>query len=158
MLRYKCLDCGGSVAFRSRRRTFLEFALVSVLLKPVRCANCFRRTCVSILTAARNPQSGHDGKRSADRVEQPKIKIDQGKLGKVKAIAVKKSWRQTALTGLQKMGALRCDQCGQEFVICHFSQIADKRTAERQARWLANVLAKDHDRQKKHSDRFVLVA
>lgn len=41
---YLCRDCGGEVGFRSRRRTFLErYLLPLFLLRPVRCAECFRR-------------------------------------------------------------------------------------------------------------------
>ena len=41
---YHCGDCGSDVAFRSRRRTLTERYLLPIfLLKPVRCAECFRR-------------------------------------------------------------------------------------------------------------------
>jgi hypothetical protein len=43
-LEYHCVDCGGDVGFRSRRRTFLERYLLPIfLVQPVRCAECFRR-------------------------------------------------------------------------------------------------------------------
>jgi hypothetical protein len=43
-LEFHCEDCGGSVGFRSRPRTFSErFLLPIFLLQPVRCAECFRR-------------------------------------------------------------------------------------------------------------------
>jgi hypothetical protein len=43
-LEYHCDDCGSGTAFRSRRRTFTEQYLLPIfLLKPVRCAECFRR-------------------------------------------------------------------------------------------------------------------
>jgi hypothetical protein len=46
---YECPDCGGSDAYRSRRRTVLEkYMLPLFLLRPARCVNCFRRTNVSI--------------------------------------------------------------------------------------------------------------
>ena len=42
--RYVCRDCGSEVGFRSRRRTFVErFLLPLLLLRPVRCGECFRR-------------------------------------------------------------------------------------------------------------------
>jgi hypothetical protein len=51
---YECADCGGSDAYRSRRRTVLEkFVLPLFLLKPVRCVNCFRRSSVSLFVHAR---------------------------------------------------------------------------------------------------------
>jgi len=41
---YFCDDCGSSMAFRSRRRSFAERYLLPIfLLQPVRCAECFRR-------------------------------------------------------------------------------------------------------------------
>ncbi len=43
-LEFHCNDCGSDTGFRSRRRTFTERYLLPVfLLKPVRCAECFRR-------------------------------------------------------------------------------------------------------------------
>ncbi|MFZ0761780.1 MAG: hypothetical protein WAM69_17680 [Candidatus Sulfotelmatobacter sp.] len=43
-LEFHCDDCGSDTAFRSRRRTFSERYLLPIfLLKPVRCAECFRR-------------------------------------------------------------------------------------------------------------------
>ena len=53
---YRCPDCGGSDAYRSRRRTFLErYILPLLMLQPVRCANCFRRTTVSVFTSIGEP-------------------------------------------------------------------------------------------------------
>jgi hypothetical protein len=41
---YRCDDCGSDSGFRSRRRTLSERYLLPIfLLKPVRCAECFRR-------------------------------------------------------------------------------------------------------------------
>lgn len=43
-LEFHCDDCGSKTGFRSRRRTFFERYLLPVfLLRPVRCAECFRR-------------------------------------------------------------------------------------------------------------------
>ena len=54
LVQYQCQDCGGSDAYRSRRRNFLEKYLEPfLLLKPVRCVNCFRRTTVSIFVPVR---------------------------------------------------------------------------------------------------------
>ena len=74
----------------------------------------------------------------------------------MKAIALKKQWSQTVFSGLREMGVLRCDVCGEEFVIGHPSETSDKKTAERQAHWLERVLAEEHDREKKHPDRIEL--
>jgi hypothetical protein len=54
------------------------------------------------------------------------------------------------------MGTLRCEGCGEEFLIGHNPQSVDMRVAERQAKWLEKVLADEHERDKKHSDRIVL--
>ncbi|HTC46210.1 MAG TPA: hypothetical protein VK722_02745 [Candidatus Aquilonibacter sp.] len=41
---YHCDDCGSEIGFRSRRRTLTERYILPVfLLRPVRCAECFRR-------------------------------------------------------------------------------------------------------------------
>jgi hypothetical protein len=43
-LEFHCDDCGSDVGFSSRRRTFTErYLLPLFLLRPVRCAECFRR-------------------------------------------------------------------------------------------------------------------
>jgi hypothetical protein len=43
-LEFHCDDCGSDTGFGSRRRTFTERWLLPIfLLKPVRCAECFRR-------------------------------------------------------------------------------------------------------------------
>lgn len=49
---YRCSDCGSETGFRSRRRTWSErFILPLLLLKPVRCGECFRRDYKLIFTA-----------------------------------------------------------------------------------------------------------
>ena len=74
----------------------------------------------------------------------------------VKAVALKKGQRQAELVGLREMGTLRCDVCGEEFVLGHPPEVLDKKTAERQAHWLEKVLAEEHEREKKHADRIEL--
>ena len=50
---YHCPDCGGKEAYQSRRRTFLEkYLFPFLLLKPVRCATCYRRDNTSVFTPA----------------------------------------------------------------------------------------------------------
>jgi hypothetical protein len=73
----------------------------------------------------------------------------------MRAVAIKKSGREKT-TGLQEMGTLRCDGCGEEFFIGHNPQSVDKWVAEKQAKWLEKVLAEEHERDKKHSDRIEL--
>ena len=75
----------------------------------------------------------------------------------MKAVAIKKGQtREKAAAGLQEMGALRCDACGEEFVIGHPPAFADKSVAAQQAHWLEKVLAEEHGRDKKHPDRIEL--
>ena len=51
---YRCPDCGGSEGFRSRRRSFAEkYLLPFLLLRPVRCGKCFRRSLASVFAAVR---------------------------------------------------------------------------------------------------------
>jgi hypothetical protein len=48
---YFCRDCGSELGFRSRRRNFAErYLLPLLLLKPVRCGECFRRDYRLIFT------------------------------------------------------------------------------------------------------------
>ena len=51
---YRCHDCGSEIGFQSRRRTVTErFILPLLLLKPVRCGECFRRDYRLIFTPVR---------------------------------------------------------------------------------------------------------
>jgi hypothetical protein len=54
------------------------------------------------------------------------------------------------------MGTLRCDHCGEEYTIFHDPAFVNKTAAERQAQWLEKVLAEEHERERKHSDRIQL--
>ncbi len=58
--------------------------------------------------------------------------------------------------GVQEMGTLRCDGCGEEFVIAHPPAFVDKWVADQQVHWLEKVLAEEHERDKKHPDRIEL--
>jgi hypothetical protein len=52
---YLCRDCGSELGFRSRRRNFAErYLLPLLLLKPVRCGECFRRDYRLIFTPVRD--------------------------------------------------------------------------------------------------------
>ena len=57
----------------------------------------------------------------------------------MRAVAIKKVSGEKTL-GFQEMGTLRCDECGEEFFIGHNPQSADKKVAEKQAKWLEKVL------------------
>jgi hypothetical protein len=75
----------------------------------------------------------------------------------MKAVAIKKGQtREKEPAEFQEMGALRCDACGEQFVICHPPASADKSVADRQAHWLEKVLVEEHERDKKHADRIEL--
>ena len=71
------------------------------------------------------------------------------------AVAIKKGSREKTVA-FQEMGTVRCDGCGEEFIIGHKPQSADRQVAERQAKWLEKVLADEHERDRKHSDRIEL--
>jgi len=52
---YRCRDCGSQVAFKSRARNFREIYLLPLLrLRPVRCADCFRREYRPLTVPARD--------------------------------------------------------------------------------------------------------
>jgi hypothetical protein len=74
----------------------------------------------------------------------------------MKAVAIKKGQSKEKAAGFQEMGTLRCDGCGEEFLINHQPEFADKWVAEKQASWLERVLAEEHERDKKHPDRIEL--
>jgi hypothetical protein len=74
----------------------------------------------------------------------------------MKAVAIKKGQTGEKVGGFSEMGTLRCDNCGEEFVISHDPAFVDNRAAERQAGWLEKVLLEEHEREKKHPDRIEL--
>ena len=45
-----------------------------------------------------------------------------------------------------EMGTLRCDSCGEEFIVFQDPSRVDKKAAERQAKWLEKVLTEEHER------------
>ncbi len=55
-----CPDCGHTEAFYSRRRTFTEkYILPLMLLRPFRCAECFRRSYWLFSMPAKKPRFRH---------------------------------------------------------------------------------------------------
>ena len=51
---FQCPDCGSLAGFRSHARTFTEKYILPVMfLRPVRCADCFRRKYQTIFVNAR---------------------------------------------------------------------------------------------------------
>jgi hypothetical protein len=71
-------------------------------------------------------------------------------------VAIKKGQTRERAAAFTEMGTLRCDSCGEEFVIFHDPTLVDKNAAEQQAHWLERVLAEEHERERKHSDRVQL--
>jgi len=74
----------------------------------------------------------------------------------MKAVAIKKGQTRERRPAFKEMGALRCDGCGEEFIVFHAPASVDRAVAERQARWLEKVLAEEHERERKHPDRIQL--
>jgi hypothetical protein len=75
----------------------------------------------------------------------------------MKAVAIKRrQFKVMPPPGFQTMGAVRCDDCGEEFFIWHHQHLASPAVAERQAHWLEKALAYEHERDQKHPDRIEL--
>lgn len=74
----------------------------------------------------------------------------------MRAVAIKKGQTRERAPEFLEMGTLRCDQCGEEFIIFHDPAVMDQKVAERQADWLEKVLAEEHEREPKHPDRIQL--
>jgi hypothetical protein len=75
----------------------------------------------------------------------------------MKAVAVRKGQtRERAPSDFWEMGTVRCDGCGEEFVISHHPAFVNKWIAEQQAHWPEKVLAEEHERDRKHPDRIEL--
>ena len=74
----------------------------------------------------------------------------------MRPVAIKKGQSVEKATGLREMGTVRCDGCGEEFIVHHEPAFLDKGVAEKQARWLEKVLIDDHECDKKHLDRIEL--
>ena len=92
-----------------------------------------------------------------DDLKAPNEVCRLGEVDRMKAVAIKKDLtRAEATADLQAMGILRCDACGDDFVIYHSPAFVNKSVADRQAYWLEKVLAEEHERDKKHPDRIEL--
>ena len=74
----------------------------------------------------------------------------------MRAVAIKKGQSPEKTAGFQEMGTVRCEGCGEEFVIGHQPAFVDMWVADQQAHWLEKVLAEEHERDKKHSDQIEL--
>jgi hypothetical protein len=80
----------------------------------------------------------------------------QIKYQSMKAVAIKKGQTNERAPAFREMGTLRCDGCGEEFIVFHDPGCVDNSTAARQAQWLERVLAEEHEREHKHPDRIQL--
>jgi hypothetical protein len=74
----------------------------------------------------------------------------------MKAVAIRKGQTRERAPDFTEMGTLRCDTCGEEFIVLHDPAFVEKAAAARQAHWLERVLADEHKREQKHSDRIQL--
>jgi hypothetical protein len=74
----------------------------------------------------------------------------------MRAVAIKKGQMREKAPAFKEMGTLRCDGCGEEFIVFHDPTFVDNAVAERQAQWLDRVLAEEHERERKHPDRIEL--
>jgi hypothetical protein len=74
----------------------------------------------------------------------------------MESVAIKKGQTREPVPDMRDMGTLRCEGCGEEFVVFQDPSGANKETAARQAKWLEKVLAEEHDRERKHPDRIQL--
>jgi hypothetical protein len=74
----------------------------------------------------------------------------------MKAVAIKKGQTRERPPDFMEMGTLRCDSCGEEFIVFHDPTLVDTARAARQAHWLEKVLAEEHERERKHPDRIQL--
>lgn len=72
---FLCPDCGSSVAYYSRRRTLTEkYILPLVLLRPVRCADCFKRCYRTVFTSARQPRFRKNAVPASETVTRAEVR------------------------------------------------------------------------------------
>ena len=76
----------------------------------------------------------------------------------MRAVAIRKGQlrEKAPVWNPTEMGVLRCDRCGEEFVVYHDATSADRAKADVQAHWLEKALAEEHERDRKHVDRIEL--
>lgn len=93
---------------------------------------------------------------SADPDCQPKQPSSTHRKPLMKAVAIRQGQVRERAPGYRNMGTLRCDGCGETFIIFHEPTSDNERSAERQALWLEKVLAEEHQREQRHADRIQL--
>jgi hypothetical protein len=74
----------------------------------------------------------------------------------MESVAIKKGQTRERAPEMRDMGTLRCEGCGEEFVIFHDPVLANQENAARQAHWLEKVLTAEHEQERKHPDRIQL--
>jgi hypothetical protein len=74
----------------------------------------------------------------------------------MKAVTIKKGQTKERAPAFKEMGTLRCDGCGEEFIVFHDPTLVNKKAAARQAQWLEKVLTEEHERERRHPDRLEL--
>ncbi len=77
-------------------------------------------------------------------------------LGKMNAIAIKTGQTRVKPPDFRVMGTVKCEGCGEQFVIGHDPRSADPKRAEIQARWLEKSLAAEHELSREHPDKIQL--
>jgi hypothetical protein len=94
--------------------------------------------------------TSHFVSTAIDSVSQIKM------LESMRAVAIKKGQTRERAPDFMEMGTLRCEGCGEEFMILHDPTFVNEAAAERQAHWLEKVLAEEHEREHQHADRVQL--
>jgi hypothetical protein len=74
----------------------------------------------------------------------------------MESFAIKKGQIRERAPEMQDMGTLRCEGCGEEFIIFQDPAVANQENAARQAQWLEKVLLAEHEQDRKHPDRIQL--
>jgi hypothetical protein len=74
----------------------------------------------------------------------------------MRAVAIKRGCPRLETADFLEMGTLRCDGCGEEFILSQHPAFMDEKAADRQAHWLEKVLAEEHEREQKHPDKIQL--
>ena len=109
--------------------------------------NCPTQAKIGLEWATRHPPF---------KIATTKVNIPDKISSSMKAVAIKKGQILERAPSFREMGTLRCDACGEEFVIFHEPTVTDLKAAEQQAHWLEKVLAEEHERESKHPDRIHL--
>jgi hypothetical protein len=72
------------------------------------------------------------------------------------AVAIKKGQTRVKAPDFQTMGTVKCEGCGEQFIIAHDPGSADPQRAEIQAKWLEKSFAAEHELSREHPDKIEL--